>query len=105
MHEAKIERTETGSQPADEGWWILNLADIGWEAVDSRSCLLRTAADWLGGLAVYIADIGVDFEVLDPPELAEQVRVLADRFGRASSVSAHARGQDPRHGDRTPAGG
>jgi predicted DNA-binding transcriptional regulator YafY len=75
------------------------------EAVDGRSCLLRTAADWLGGLAVYIADIGVDFEVLDPPELAEQVRVLADRFGRASSVSAHARGQDPRHGDRAPAGG
>jgi uncharacterized cupin superfamily protein len=34
MHEAKIERTETGLQPADDGWWILNLADIGWEAFE-----------------------------------------------------------------------
>jgi predicted DNA-binding transcriptional regulator YafY len=55
------------------------------EAIDDRSCLLRTGADWLGGLAVYVADIGVDFEVLDPPELVDQVRVLAERFARAAS--------------------
>jgi uncharacterized cupin superfamily protein len=30
MREAKIEETETGLQPADEGWWILNVGDIGW---------------------------------------------------------------------------
>ena len=40
---------------------------------------------WLGGLAVYVADIGVDFEVLDPPEFIEQLRRLADRFGRATA--------------------
>jgi hypothetical protein len=34
MHEAKIEETETGLQPADDGWWILNAADIGWFAVE-----------------------------------------------------------------------
>jgi predicted DNA-binding transcriptional regulator YafY len=54
------------------------------EAIDERTSLLRTGADWLGGLAVYIAVIGVDFEVLEPPELVEEVRVLADRFARAS---------------------
>ena len=27
--------------------------------------------------------IGVDFEVLEPPELVEEIRRLADRFGRA----------------------
>jgi hypothetical protein len=27
----------------------------------------------------------VDFEVLDPPELADAVRVLAERYGRAVS--------------------
>jgi predicted DNA-binding transcriptional regulator YafY len=53
------------------------------EAIDERTCLLRTGADWLGGLAVYVAVIGVDFEVLEPPELVEEVRVLADRFARA----------------------
>ena len=60
------------------------------EAVDASSCLLRTGSDWLGGLAVYVADIGVDFEVLDPPELAAMVAQLADRFARATSL--HPRG-------------
>jgi uncharacterized cupin superfamily protein len=32
--EAKIDETETGLVPADDGWFILNLADIGWERVE-----------------------------------------------------------------------
>jgi predicted DNA-binding transcriptional regulator YafY len=55
------------------------------EPIDARSCLLRTGSDWLGGLAVYIAEIGVDFEVLDPPELVERVKELAGRFARAAA--------------------
>jgi predicted DNA-binding transcriptional regulator YafY len=54
------------------------------EAIDERTCLLRAGSDWLGGLAVYVADIGFDFEVRDPPELAERVRELAARFARAT---------------------
>ena len=54
------------------------------EAIDDRSCLLRTGADWLGGLAVYVADIGVDFTVVDPPEFAARVRELAGMFTRAA---------------------
>jgi predicted DNA-binding transcriptional regulator YafY len=53
------------------------------EAVDEHTCLLHTGADWLGGLAIYIAAIGVDFEVLDPPELAAEIGRLAERFTRA----------------------
>jgi uncharacterized cupin superfamily protein len=30
MHEATIEQTQTGRQPAGDGWFILNLAEIGW---------------------------------------------------------------------------
>jgi predicted DNA-binding transcriptional regulator YafY len=56
------------------------------EAIDDDSCLLHTGADWLGGLAVYVADIGVDFTVVDPPEFAERVRELAGLFARASAV-------------------
>ena len=33
MHEAKIEDTDTGRQPADDGWFILNLEEIGWATV------------------------------------------------------------------------
>jgi predicted DNA-binding transcriptional regulator YafY len=53
------------------------------EAVDEHTCVLHTSADWLGGLAIYIAGIGVDFEVLDPPELAAEIGRLAERFTRA----------------------
>jgi predicted DNA-binding transcriptional regulator YafY len=54
------------------------------EPIDEETCLLRTGADWLGGLALHVGLIGVDFEVLEPPELVEQVRVLAERFRRAA---------------------
>jgi uncharacterized cupin superfamily protein len=33
MHEARIEETDTGRLPADDGWFILNLAEIGWATV------------------------------------------------------------------------
>ncbi|HZO34324.1 MAG TPA: WYL domain-containing protein [Gaiellaceae bacterium] len=53
------------------------------EVIDDETCLLRTGSDWLGGLAVYVAMIGVDFEVLEPLELVDEVRRLAERFARA----------------------
>jgi hypothetical protein len=55
------------------------------EPRDDSSCVLRTGSDWLGGLAIYIAEIGVDFTVLEPPEFAERVRELAGRFARAAA--------------------
>ena len=33
MHEAKIEETPEGRVPADDGWFILNVADIAWASV------------------------------------------------------------------------
>ncbi len=33
MHEAKIEDTETGRRAGDDGWFVLNLAEMGWETV------------------------------------------------------------------------
>jgi predicted DNA-binding transcriptional regulator YafY len=54
------------------------------EPIDDESCVLHTGADWLDGLAVHIASTGFDFEVLEPPELIEAVRRLAERFSRAA---------------------
>lgn len=31
MHEAKLEETQAGLVPADDGWFILNVAEIRWE--------------------------------------------------------------------------
>ena len=58
------------------------------EAIDDETCRLHTGADWLGALAIYIAAIGVDFEVIEPPELIDELRVLAERFRRASVGSS-----------------
>ena len=62
------------------------------EAIDGQRCLLRTGAEWLGGLAIYVADIGVDFTVVEPPELARRVRELAAMFTRASAVDGGEQG-------------
>jgi len=54
------------------------------EAVDQHSCLLYAGSNSLDTLALYVALKGVDFEVLDPPELVDHMRVLADRLHRAT---------------------
>ena len=33
---------------------------------------------------MHVAELGVDFEVLEPPEFAEHVRALGERFTRAA---------------------
>ena len=60
------------------------------EAVDERTCLLHMGAGCLDGLSIYIALLGFEFEILEPPELIERLRVIADRFTRAA-----ARRRDP----------
>jgi predicted DNA-binding transcriptional regulator YafY len=47
-------------------------------------CVLHAGANSLDELALYVALKGVDFEVLDPPELAAHVRALAGRLARAA---------------------
>lgn len=54
------------------------------EPVDDETCLVRTGSNSLDSLALYLSLLGVDFEVLEPPELVEHVRVLAGRLDRAS---------------------
>ncbi|MGO9883991.1 MAG: helix-turn-helix transcriptional regulator [Solirubrobacteraceae bacterium] len=54
------------------------------EAIDDHRCLLHTGSDWLDGLAIYIANVGVEFEIVEPPELIVRVRDLARRFARAT---------------------
>ena len=57
------------------------------EAIDDRTCELRTGDDSLDWLAVRVGMVGVDFEIHEPPELVERMRELAARFGRAAGAS------------------
>ncbi len=54
------------------------------EPIDRHTCRYRTGDDDLRSLALRIAMLGVDFEVQEPPELLEQLRVLAVRLRRAT---------------------
>jgi predicted DNA-binding transcriptional regulator YafY len=54
------------------------------EAVDERSCVLHAGANSLDEIAIYIGLKGIDFKVLDPPELVDHVRALAQRLARAT---------------------
>ena len=54
------------------------------EAFGDRQCILRTGACSFDALAIHLALVGFEFEVREPPELAERVRHLAARLTRAA---------------------
>jgi len=58
------------------------------EAIGENQCILHTGSSSLDWLSVYLALIGFDFEVRDPPELVERVRWLGQRFSRAANREA-----------------
>jgi predicted DNA-binding transcriptional regulator YafY len=60
--------------------------------IDAHTCEYRTGDEDLSRLALRVAMLGVDFEVHEPPELLEHLRLLAARLARgAASSSAGAR--------------
>lgn len=61
---------------------------------DAR-CVLETGANTLSGLALYIALVGVEFEVLEPAELVPHVRAVAERLVRAAERSMATVRADP----------
>jgi predicted DNA-binding transcriptional regulator YafY len=55
------------------------------EPIDEHTCEYRTGDDDLGWLALRVAMLGVDFDVHEPPELAEHLLLLAGRLERAAA--------------------
>lgn len=55
------------------------------ERIDDTHCLLQAGAPRHDALAYHIALLGVDFEVLEPPELTAELRLLAGRLMRAAA--------------------
>jgi hypothetical protein len=49
-------------------------------AVADETCLLDTGSDSLETMAVYLGMLGYEFRVEWPPELADHVRTLAERY-------------------------
>ena len=55
------------------------------EAVDDRTCLLQTGAFSIEVLLAWIAGIGVDFDVREPPELVAHMERVASVLVRATA--------------------
>ncbi len=54
------------------------------EAIDQNSCLLRTGAHSVEGIAMHLSWLGVDFQIHEPEELIVHVRKLAERLKAAT---------------------
>jgi predicted DNA-binding transcriptional regulator YafY len=58
------------------------------EPTGANSCVLTAGSDSLDAIAFHTAMMGLPFTVLEPPELIERMRSLADRLGKAAAASA-----------------
>jgi predicted DNA-binding transcriptional regulator YafY len=54
------------------------------EPIDERTCRLHSHTDTLEWLAFRLAMLGCEFQVHEPPELAEYLRTLGGRVTRAA---------------------
>lgn len=54
------------------------------EPIDEQNCFYETGASTYEGLALQLSLLGADFEVVEPAELMEEVRRLAERYRRAT---------------------
>jgi predicted DNA-binding transcriptional regulator YafY len=59
---------------------------VSLEPIDDHSCLLRTGAESLDRMVFYLLFIGLDFELHEPPELADHIRMLITRLQKAIKV-------------------
>ena len=55
------------------------------EAIDERSCMLRTGSHSLEGLTIHLFLLGVPFQVHEPRELIDYIRTVAGRLHQAIS--------------------
>jgi predicted DNA-binding transcriptional regulator YafY len=83
MGQWAVRATVTMHQPADvvsaRVWPGMGAV----EAVDRDTCLLHLGAESPADLAWMVAVIGVDFTVVEPPELRDAIRALGERCRRA----------------------
>lgn len=64
------------------------------EAIDDDTCMLHTGSNSLDELAIYVVTKGIEFEVLEPPELVDHLEVIASRVTRAAQRSRGRRPAD-----------
>ena len=72
--------------PADRIRALLPLAvSVSLDGPDS--CIIEVGSDTPHQLALYIGLLDADFDILDPPDLAEAFARLAERYQRAAQAT------------------
>jgi mannose-6-phosphate isomerase-like protein (cupin superfamily) len=61
VHEARFEETETGIVVQDDGWFVLNLADVSWESLPNSGVWCN-----LGSPDVPFGHFGIGVHILMP---------------------------------------
>ncbi|MEU9981504.1 YafY family protein [Streptomyces sp. NPDC050856] len=80
---------------AEEAARVVGPVDGVLEAGSGSTCLLRTGAASLDALVVHVVMMGFEFEVVEPPELADRIGSVRDRLTRALDRSAREAGIPP----------
>ena len=79
--EARIEDGEAGRVPADDGWWILNLGEIAWEAAEGNGifCIFEapSAPSPVLGIGVHVLHPGEANGMYHAEDTQEGFLVLA----------------------------
>ncbi|MFF8832746.1 helix-turn-helix transcriptional regulator [Streptomyces sp. NPDC015131] len=78
--------------PAAEAAAVVGPLDGVLEPDGESACLLRTGGTSLDVLAVHVAMMGLEFEVVEPAELTGHLAAIRDRFSRALDRSARSGG-------------
>ncbi|CAN5704983.1 YafY family protein [soil metagenome] len=73
--------------PADDVRAQVTPASVRVEEIDADTCLVRAGGDDLALMALHLARLGHEFEVLEPAALREEVASMAARLARAAEVS------------------
>jgi predicted DNA-binding transcriptional regulator YafY len=81
QHQARIVVHAPAAQLLDR--WGPTLGTV--TPIDATSCTIHAGADSLEQLAAWLAFLGADFRVTEPPELVDAVRALAGRFAAATA--------------------
>ena len=55
------------------------------EAIDQRSCMLRTGSHSLEAITIHLMMLGVGFQVHEPPELIQYIRDVVYRLGQGAA--------------------
>lgn len=88
-----MEQTETGAVPADDGWFILNLAEIGWERIEGNGTWCSFEAP-----SSRSPLLGIGVHVLWPGQAPGSITPRRTRRGSSSSPASASRSWRARSG-------